>query len=82
VKGYLDAYVRLLAKIDAIDRYVGEHGILDSDGEPRGCLRLYTSRVNSARLALARLEGRVQARQVDPVQELNDYLASKREACG
>jgi hypothetical protein len=60
-RGYLDAYARLVAKLDLIDRYVAEHGLLRADGEPQPALRLYVTLVNSARLALARLEEHVRA---------------------
>lgn len=55
-KGYLDSYIRLRAKLEAIDLYVDEHGLIREDGEPQPVLRLYVSLQNSARLALQRLE--------------------------
>lgn len=54
--GYLDAYVRLQAKLDAIDAYVAEHGLIRGDGELQPCMKAYATFSNSARLALQRLE--------------------------
>ena len=51
--------MRLTAKLDLIDCYCAEHGLLRLDGEPQPALRLYVSIANSARLALARLEERM-----------------------
>jgi hypothetical protein len=34
-RGYLDQYVRLQSKLELIDRYVEEHGLLRDDGEPQ-----------------------------------------------
>jgi hypothetical protein len=53
--------VRLTAKLDLIDGYCIEHGLLRLDGEPQPALRLYVSIANSARLALVRLEQRMTA---------------------
>jgi hypothetical protein len=69
-RGYLDSYVRLVAKIELIDAYVAEHGLLKSDGEPQPSLRLYVALQNSARLALIRLESHLHARDVSPTAAL------------
>jgi hypothetical protein len=69
-KGYLDAYCRLLAKIEAIDAYIEEHGLVRDDGEPQPVMRLYVALQNSARLALARLEDHLQRRLDDPLAVL------------
>lgn len=76
-KGYLDQYVALRAKIDLIDAHVAERGLLREDGEPQPALKLYVALQNSARLALARLEEHVRARQSDPVVDLHRYLEAK-----
>lgn len=71
-RGHLDLYVRLVSKVDLIDRYIAEHGLLRSDGEPQPALRLYVSLANSARLALVRLEAHMDnTRRKSP---LDDYL--------
>jgi hypothetical protein len=79
-RGYLDAYVTLRAKVDAIDAYVDEHGLIRPDGEPQPVLKLYVSLQNSARLALARLEQHVRVRRSDPIEDLQTYLRAKRAA--
>ena len=38
-RAYLDAFVRLQAKVDLIDRYVDEHGLIRAEGEPRPVMR-------------------------------------------
>jgi hypothetical protein len=75
-RAYLDAFVRLAAKVELIDRYVAEHGLLREDGEPQACMRLYVSLHNSARLALQRLELHLRATGRDPVEQLGSYLAT------
>jgi hypothetical protein len=69
-KAYLEHYVRLTAKIELIDRYVDEHGLLRDDGEPQPAMRLYVSLHNSARLALQRLEQHLAERGVDVASAL------------
>jgi hypothetical protein len=61
-KGYLDLYCRTTAKVDLLDRFYAEHGLIRSDGSPQPSVAFYTSLVNSARLALARLESHLHAR--------------------
>ena len=73
-RGYLDTYVRVQAKIEAIDAYVADHGLIRADGEPQPVMRLYVSLCNSARLALSRLEAHVQARTTDPVADVQRWL--------
>lgn len=73
-RGYLDGYCRTIAKVEAIDAYLGEHGLMRPDGDPQPVLKLYVSLVNSARLALARLEAHVRGRRHDPQAALAAYL--------
>ena len=75
-RAYLDAFVRLAAKVELIDLYVAEHGLLRDDGEPQPCMRLYVSLHNSARLALQRLELHLRATGRDPVEQLGAYLSA------
>ena len=65
-RGYLDAYCRLRSKIDLLDLYLEEHGLLLPSGEPQPCLKLYASLHNSARLALGRLEDHLRQHGVEP----------------
>jgi hypothetical protein len=55
-RAHLESYVRLAAKVDLIDRYIEEHGMILPSGEPQPVMRLYVSLQNAARLALQRLE--------------------------
>lgn len=64
-RGYLDLYCRTSAKIELLDRYFDEKGLLDGRGNPRGATKFYTSLVNSSRLALKALEGHLRERQRD-----------------
>ncbi|MBA3841748.1 MAG: hypothetical protein H0X39_03870 [Actinobacteria bacterium] len=79
-RGYLDLYVRLVAKLDLLDEHLDSVGLLKANGEPQGATKFYISLANSARLSLARLEEHVRARQNDPVIDLNRYLEAKRDA--
>jgi hypothetical protein len=74
---YLDHYATLRARLDAIDAYLDEHGLIRPDGEPQPVLRLYAALTNSARLGLAKLEGHLRERKVDPNEELRRYLAER-----
>ena len=70
-KGYLDAYVRLRAKIELIDDYLGEHGLIREDGSVQPVMGLYVSLQNAARLALGRLEQHLQQNHgPDPLEAL------------
>jgi len=55
-KAYLNLYVRLVAKLDLLDRHFAEVGLLKANGDPQAAVRFYVSLANSTRLALARLE--------------------------
>ena len=53
--GYLELYVRALAKVRLYDAWVEEHGLIDEQGNSPGFMATYFASLNSARLALARL---------------------------
>lgn len=55
-RGYLALLARLLAKLDSVDAYLDEVGLIRADGEPQPVLKLYVSLANSTRLAMQRLE--------------------------
>jgi hypothetical protein len=78
----VEQWARLSAQVELLDAYFGEHGLLRGDGQPQAATAFYVSLCNSLRLATDKLEAHVKARQDDPVQALNDYLASKRAAGG
>lgn len=73
-RGYLDTYVRLTSKLDLIDAYLAEHGLIRPDGELQPVMRAYVSIANGARLALSRLEEHL-ARRGDRGDPLASYLA-------
>jgi hypothetical protein len=79
-RAYLDQYARVQAKLDLADAYLGEHGMIRSDGEPQPIMRLYVSLANSARLALARLEDHLRVRRQDPGAALAAYLDAGDDA--
>lgn len=62
-KAYLEHYCRLTAKVILIDPYVDEHGLLDEEGTPLSCMRLYVQLSNSAVAALGKLERHLAARE-------------------
>jgi hypothetical protein len=78
-RALLDNLAACRVKRKMLDDYFEEKGLLDARGNPRGATRIYTSLVNSERLALKALEGYLREQHYDPTQALADYLASKRE---
>jgi hypothetical protein len=55
-RGLLDNWARAQAKVELLDAYFERHGFLDARGKPRGGVQVYFTALNSARLALARLD--------------------------
>ena len=78
-KGYLDLYVRTQSKVALADEYLAEHGLLDAEGKPRPVLSVYTSWVNSSRLALSRLEAHLGTREANPAEALAEAGRKVRE---
>jgi hypothetical protein len=72
-RGYVTLLARLLAKLEAVDAYLDEHGLIRADGEPQPVLRLYVSLANSARLAMQRLEAHLRESR-DDGEPLAAYL--------
>jgi hypothetical protein len=77
-RGYLDLYVRAVAKVELLDRFFEANGFLDEKGEPRGGVKVYFVAVNSSRLALARLEEHVRQRGLG--EGLDALIADGRRA--
>ena len=74
--GLLDNWARAQAKLDVLDAYAAEHGFIDRRGKPRGFAAVYVSLLNSARLALSRLDDHLRDRERVPAGEtLEGYLA-------
>jgi hypothetical protein len=61
-KGYLDLYCRTAAKLDLLDAYFAEHGLLKEDGDPQPATRLYVQLVTATRTSLVRLEDHLRSR--------------------
>jgi hypothetical protein len=75
-KAYLEHYCRLTSKLVLIDNYLDEHGLLDANGTPRPCMRLYVQLHRAGLQALGRLEHHLD-RRVAP--DLDAALAALRE---
>jgi hypothetical protein len=61
---HLDLAARAVAKVEILDEYSADpaHGFIDAKGEPHPAAKVYFAAINSARLALARLEAHLRAR--------------------
>ena len=73
-RGLLTNWARAAAALALMDAYAAQHGWLDDGGNPRGFTRLYVGLLNAERLALARLEQHVRARDRDAGAALRDYV--------
>jgi hypothetical protein len=70
----LDNWARAQAKVVLLDAYFDRAGFLDEEGEPVPATRIYFTALNTARLALVRLDDHLKAR--DPGgQSLADVIA-------
>jgi hypothetical protein len=64
---YLDAWARGAAKVELIDRWIAEHGLIDDEGNVPGCMAMYVSLLNSCRLSAGKFADHLKARDVgDP----------------
>lgn len=78
--GYLDGFSRAQAKIELLDAYADEHGFIDRRGKPRGFVAVYVSLLNTARLALSKLDEHLKKRDDPRVPSLEQYLARRDSA--
>jgi hypothetical protein len=69
-RALLDNWARAQAKVELCDRYFAERGFLDEGGEPVPATKVYFVAVNSARLALVRLQEHLKARHTSPLPAL------------
>jgi hypothetical protein len=60
--GLLDNWARAQAKVELLDLWFAEHGLIDEQGEPRAPTKIYFVAINSARLALVRLADHLKTR--------------------
>jgi hypothetical protein len=77
--GYLDLWARATAKIELYDDWAAEHGYLSEAGESPPWVREYFAALNSARLALGKLEGHLALRQGDGLAVLEGEGRRLRE---
>ena len=81
---HLDLAARALAKVELLDEYWADpaHGFINAKGEPHPAAKVYFAAINSARLALARLEAHLRAQgDLEPsivVQMQREALGSAR----
>jgi len=61
-QGYLDLWARAQSKVELMDAWSAEHGFITDEGKPPGFVAVYLAAVNSARLALTKLEEHLRAR--------------------
>jgi hypothetical protein len=76
-RAYLTHYCRDLAKLELLDAYIAEHGLLLPDGRPQPCMSLYTRLSSSATRALGKLEQHLRQTGHDPLADISDYLAGR-----
>ncbi|MDQ3859029.1 MAG: hypothetical protein M3327_11385 [Actinomycetota bacterium] len=72
----LDNWARAQAKVEILDRYFAEHGLLDGRGKPRAAAAIYFTALNSARLSATRLAEHLRAAEPRG-PTLAEYLAEK-----
>ena len=70
----LNAWSRLEAKCELVDRHVNEHGLIREDGQLAPVMAAYISIENSARLALTKLEEALRAERGRREETLGEYL--------
>ncbi|MEP6813523.1 MAG: hypothetical protein ABI990_11080 [Actinomycetota bacterium] len=73
----LDNWSRAQAKVELLDLFFAERGLIDEHGELRGPVAVYFTALNSASRTLTKLGAHLRDATTDPVRELNDYLASR-----
>ena len=78
-QGYLDSWARAQAKVELMDAWSDEHGWLTDDGKPPGFVAVYFAAINSARLALGKLDEHLMAqhKRRTPL-DLSQYRSADR----
>ena len=78
-QGYLDTWARAQAKIELMDAWSNEHGWLDDKGKPPGFVAVYFAAINSARLALGKLDEHLAAQHKRRApMDLTQYRSADR----
>jgi hypothetical protein len=74
----LDSYARAQSKVELLDLWFAEHGIVDEGGRPQPSLSIYFTALAAATKTLGRLHDHLRRQaEVDPFDRLNDYLVSE-----
>jgi hypothetical protein len=75
----LDAWGRAQAKVELLDAWFADNGILQADGKPQPALQLYFTALAAATKTLGRLHDHLKARaEVDPFDALNQHILEMR----
>lgn len=61
----LDNWSRAQSKVELLDRWLAEHGVVQEDGEPTPPMKIYFTALNCSRLAATRLAEHLRERH-DP----------------
>ncbi len=72
----LDNWTRAQSKAELLDRYFAQRGFLDEGGIPQPATAIYFTALNSARLALTKLEEHLRSTVRPPGADLDAYLAT------
>jgi hypothetical protein len=64
-RAHLELLCRATSKIELLDRYVDEHGLVRPDGTLQPCMRIYPTLLNTARASLKALERHLRQRKPD-----------------
>jgi hypothetical protein len=74
----LDSYARAESKVELLDAWFAQHGVLDGDGKPQPALALYFTALNVATKTLKALDAHLKRRaDLDPFDVLSAHLSSK-----
>jgi hypothetical protein len=77
----LDTYARAQAKVEILDGYFAEKGLLEADGKPQPALPIYFTALNTSTRTLKALNEHLKQRaQRDPFEALEEHLAEVRQA--
>jgi hypothetical protein len=79
----LDAWARAQAKVELLDLWYADHGVLDSEGKPQPSLAIYFTALAAATKTLARLHDHLRQRaEVDPFEALSAHVIEMRKRDG
>jgi hypothetical protein len=77
----LDVYARAQSKVELLDAWFSQHGLLEADGKPQPALGLYFRALNTATRTLKALNAHLKQRaETDPFETLNAHIVELRQA--